>query len=151
MIEITQGLYEGVITSSFGMLETGEKVGDLQHINDPKHKLVAEYKKEVYGKFAARDERWGYTFVVGIGLAEPLVEAIKRAGRDLTREKLVEELEKMENFRGVLGGITYGPFDPNDPLTRIGQQELFLHQCTADGGSRILTDWIDTEYIPMGK
>jgi branched-chain amino acid transport system substrate-binding protein len=101
MIEITQGLYEGVITSSFGMLEAGEKVGDLQHINNPRHKLVAKYKNEVYEKFAARDERWGYTFVVGIGLAEPFVEAIKRAGRDLTRERLVEELEKMENFRDL--------------------------------------------------
>jgi branched-chain amino acid transport system substrate-binding protein len=149
MIEITQGLYEGVITSSFGMLDAGEKVGDLQHINNPRHKLVAKYKTEVYEKFAARDERWGYTFLVGVGLAEPFVEAIKRAGRDLTRERLLEELEKMEKFQGVFGRITYGPFDPNDPLTRIGQQELFLHQCTADGGSRLLTDWIETEYIPM--
>jgi branched-chain amino acid transport system substrate-binding protein len=51
------------------------------------------------------------------------VEAIERVGRDLTREKLVEELEKMENFRGILGRITYKPFDPEDPLTRIGQQQ----------------------------
>ena len=149
MIEITQGLYEGVITANFGNRAAGEKVGDLQHINNPRHKLMAKYKKEVYEKFAARDERWGYLFVAGIGLAEPFVEAMKRAGRDLTREKLVEELEKMENFRGILGRITYKPFDPEDPLTRIGQQEVFLHQCTADGGSRILTDWIETEYIPL--
>lgn len=151
MIDLTQGLYEGVITASFGMLDADEKIGDLQHINDPKHKLMAKYKAEVFGKFAARDERWGYTFTAGIGLAEPLVEAIKRAGRDLTREKVVEELEKLENFQGVLGRITYKPFDPKDPLTRIGQQEIFLHQCTADGGSRILTDWSETEFVPMGQ
>lgn len=151
MIDITQGLYEGVITASFGMLDVAHNIGDIQHITDPKHALMAKYKKEVFDKFAARDERWGYTFTAGIGLAEPLIEAIKRAGRDLNRERVVEELEKLENFQGIMGKITYRPFDPNDPLTRIGQQEIFLHQCTADGGSRIITDWVKTEYIPMGK
>jgi hypothetical protein len=29
-------------------------------------------------------------------------------------------------------------------------QEMFIHQCTADGGARILTDWTPTQYIPMG-
>lgn len=151
MIDMTQGLYEGVITASFGMVDPANNIGVIQYINDPKHKLLAKYKKEVYDQFASRDERWGYTFTAGIGLAEPLIEAIRRAGRGLTRERVVEELEKLENFQGVLGKITYKPFDPKDPLTRIGTQAVFLHQCTKDGGARILTDWVETEYIPMSK
>jgi len=151
MIAITKGLYEGVITASFGMAQPTGNVGGIEHINNPNHELMAKYKTEVYDAFAAADERWGYTFTTGIGLAEPLVEAIRRAGRDLTREKLVAELEKMENFQGLMGRITYGPYDPDDPLCRIGQQEIFLQQCTADGGSKILTDWQTTEFIPMSQ
>ncbi len=151
MIAITKGLYEGVITASFGMAKPTGHVGSVQHINDPLHERLAKFKTEVYDQFAADDERWGYTFTAGIGFVEPLVEAIRRAGRDLTREKLVEELEKMEKFKGLMGRISYAPFDPEDPLTRVGQQEIFLQQCTADGGSRILTDWETTEYIPMSE
>ncbi len=151
MMDITQGLYADVITANFGMRDDSEQVGDSQHINNPKMELMQTYKTEVFDRYAARDERWGYTFSLGIALAEPLVEAIRNAGPDLTHEKVIKELENLENFKGMLGRISYGPFDPEDPLTRIGQQSIFLHQCTEDGGSVILTDWIETEYIPMGE
>jgi branched-chain amino acid transport system substrate-binding protein len=150
MIDITQGLYNGVITPSFGVIEPTGNVGNAQHINTPEHPLMVKYKTEVFDRYAASDERWGYTFTVGIGLAEPLVEAIKRAGRDLTREKLVEELENMQDFKGMMGKVSYMPFDPDNPLTRIGQQEIYLQQCQADGSALVLTDWIETYYIPVG-
>lgn len=151
MIDVTQGLYEGVITANFGLRTDDEEIGDYQHIDNPRLELMHTYKTEVFDQYAARDERWGYTWNVGIGLAEPLVEAIKRAGPDLTREKVVEELENMENFQGIFGKISYKPFDPEDPLTRIGQNEIFLHQCDAEGGSYILTDWFEADYIPIGN
>lgn len=149
MIDITKGLYEDVITASFGMADPEGNIGKTEHVNNPKLELMATYKNEVYEPFAARDERWGYFFTAGIGFAEPLVEAIRRAGPALTRERLVEELENMKNFKGIMGRISYAPYDPDDPLTRIGQQEIFLYQCTADGSGRILTDWVETEFIPM--
>lgn len=151
MIAITKGLYEGVITASFGMMDPTGNVGEVENINNPHHELMAKYKKEVFEQFAAEDERWGYTFTAGIGFVEPLVEAIRRAGPDLTREKVVAEMEKMENFQGIMGRISYGPFDPEDPHCRIGQQEIFLQQCTADGASRILTEWETTKFIPRSE
>jgi ABC-type branched-subunit amino acid transport system substrate-binding protein len=151
MIAITKGLYEGVITASFGLADPTGNVGGVEHINNPRLERLAKFKTEIFDEFAAPDERWGYTFNAGIGFVEPLVEAIRRAGRDLTREKLVEELEKMKDFKGLLGRISYGPYDPENPLCRIGQQEIFLQQCTADGGSKILTDWRTTEFIPMSE
>jgi len=151
MMAITKGAYEGVITASFGMAQPTGNVGEIQGIENPSLELLAKYKKEVYDQFAAADERWGYTFTTGIGLAEPLVEALKRCGTELTQEKLVKELEGMKEFKGLMGRITYAPFNPEDPLCRLGQNEIFLQQCTADGKSKILTDWIKTTYIPTGK
>ncbi|HMA86272.1 MAG TPA: ABC transporter substrate-binding protein [Desulfosalsimonadaceae bacterium] len=148
MMSITKGLYEGVISASFGMGAVKGHIGEVQGIMEPKLELMKKYKEEAYAKFAAEDERWGYTFCAGFGLAEPLVEALRRCGRDLTREKLVKELEGLKNFKGIMGNITYKPFDPEDPLCRLGQQEVYLQECMADGQSKILTDWRETEYIP---
>jgi hypothetical protein len=46
-----------------------------------------------------------------------------------------------------MGKISYSAFDPNDPLCRLGQTEVFLGQATADAKVKVLTDWIQTEYI----
>lgn len=151
MMAITKGLYEGVITASFGMMNPTGRVGEVEDFQNPSHELMATYKKEVFNQFAAKDERWGMTFCAGIGFVEPLIEGIRRAGPDLTREKVVEEMEKMENFQGIMGRISYAPYNPEDPLCRIGQQEIFLQQCTKDGGAKILTEWQNTEFIPMSE
>ena len=116
---------------------------------NPSLPLLAKYKKDAYDKFAAKEERWGMTFTAGIGYVEPFVEALKRCGPDLTREKLVAEMEKIQDFHGIMGTVSFKPFDPNDPLCRIGQQEVFLVRAEADGTSTILTDWYTTEFIPM--
>ena len=79
---------------------------------------------------------------------EPFVEALKRCGRDLTREKLISEMEKTKDFKGIMGHVTYKPFKAGDPETRIGQQEVFLYQCMPDAKAKILTDWVKTDYIP---
>ena len=148
MMAITKGLSQGMITASFGLAEPTGHVGEVQLLDNPVQKMVAKYKTDAFDKFAAQDERYGYTFLAGIGFAEPLVEAIRRCGKDLTREKLVKELENMQNFKGVLGRINYKPFDPKDPTCRLGQGEVFLQECTENGGSKILTDWVKTVYLP---
>ena len=151
MMAITKGLYAGTISSTFGMMDPKQVgIGNKEVSQTPSLPLLAKYKKDAYGKFAAKEERWGMTFSTGMGLVEPFVEAAKRCGRELTREKLVAELEKIQNFNGVMGTVNYAPFDPKDPLCRIGQQEVFLVRAEADGSSTILTDWYQTEFIPMG-
>jgi ABC-type branched-subunit amino acid transport system substrate-binding protein len=152
MMAITKGLYAGTIIASFGMIEPAQVgVGYVEDSNTPSLPLLAKYKKDAFDQFAAKEERWGLTFAAGIGYVEPFVEALKRVGRDLTREKLVAEMEKIKNFKGIMGRVSYMPFNAKDPLCRIGQQEVFVCQATADGKTKVLTDWIETEYIPTGK
>ena len=108
---------------------------------------MKKYHDDAFKKFAAKEERWGLTFAAGIGYTEPVVQALKNCGRDLTREKFVAELEKLKNFQGIMGHINYKAFDPNDPTSRLGQREVFLSQATEDGKAKVLTDWIQTDYI----
>ena len=132
MIHISKGLWEGVICATFGELP------------DSDDQLLQHYKKYAYGKFAAPKERWGLFYYAGIMFAEPLVEAIKRCGRDLTRERLVQELEGLKNFRGIGPVVNYKPFDPNDPSSRQGTNTTFLVQCLKGGKAKKLTDWTIT-------
>jgi branched-chain amino acid transport system substrate-binding protein len=152
MMAITKGGYAGTILASFGMMHPGQVgIGNIEDVNNSTHPLLKKYYNDAFKKYAAKEERWGLTFAAGMAYVEPFVEALKRCGRDLTREKLVAEMEKIKNFQGIMGHITYAPFNPNDPGCRIGQTEVFLGQATADGKLKVLTDWIQTEYIPMSK
>jgi len=133
MMHISKGLWEGVIAATFAELP------------DSTHPLMQKYKKDAFEQFAAKDERWGLFYYAGIVFAEPLVEAIKRCGRDLTRERLVKELEGLKDFQGISGKISYKPFDPNDPSCRQGQNQTFLVKCLADGKAEKLTEWMTVE------
>jgi ABC-type branched-subunit amino acid transport system substrate-binding protein len=148
MMYITKGLFAGTIIAGLGMLEpslTG--IGNLEDANNPTLPLLAKYKKDAFDKYAAKDERWGLTYGVGFAYAEPLVEGLRRVGRNLTRERLVKAMEGIRNFQGTMGKISYKPFNPNDPLCRLGQREVFIAQATKDGKTKVLTDWIKTDYV----
>jgi branched-chain amino acid transport system substrate-binding protein len=148
MMYITKGGYAGTIFATFARV--GDfKIGNIEDFNNPSLPLSQKYLNEAFKKYAAKEERWGTTFAAGFSYVEPFVEALKRCGRDLTREKLVAELEKMQNFKGSMSTINYAPFDPNDPLSRLGTSSVWVGQATADGKAKILTGWIKTKYIPM--
>ena len=148
MMYITKGGYAGTIFASFGMMDpTTIGIGNVEDVNATTHPLMKKYHDDAFKKFAAKEERWGLTFAAGIGYTEPVVQALKNCGRDLTREKFVAELEKLKNFQGIMGHINYKAFDPNDPTSRLGQREVFLSQATEDGKAKVLTDWIQTDYI----
>jgi len=132
MYKISKGLWKGVITGNF--ISTP----------DADSGLMKEYK-EAFDKYAAEGERWGVFFYAGFGFVEPLVEAMKRCGRDLTRERLVAELEGLKNFQGIMGKINYKPFDPNDPSCRQGQNQVFLSECLEGGAVKKLTDWFEVK------
>jgi ABC-type branched-subunit amino acid transport system substrate-binding protein len=135
MMHISKGLYKGVIATTFGELP------------DSTLPLMQRYKKDVHEKFAAKGERWGLFYYAGILFVEPLVEGLKRAGRDLTREKLVYELENLKGFKGIGGEISYGVFNPNDGFeSRGGMREVFMIQCLEGGKSKRLSDWMKVPY-----
>jgi len=131
MFKISKGLWKDVIAATFGQLP------------DSTHPLMLKYKKDAYEKFAAKGERWGLFYTAGILFAEPLVEGIKRCGKDLTRERLVKEMEGIKNFQGIGGKISYGPLDLAEPYAcRQGQKEIFLVKCLDGGKSEKLSDWM---------
>jgi len=128
----SKGLWTGLIAAGFG------------EVPDSPNPLMQKYKK-AHEKYAAKEERWGVFFYAGFGFVEPAVEALKRCGKDLTRERFVKELEGLKNFKGILGKVNYKPFNEKDPSSRQGTNEVFLAQCTETGGYKILTDWMKIE------
>jgi ABC-type branched-subunit amino acid transport system substrate-binding protein len=129
MFKITRGLWDGVVFSYFGELP------------DSDHALVTKYRAayQKFGLKANAKEQWGVFFMAGFLFAEPFVEALKRAGPDLTREKLVESLETLKNWNGGVGhNITFGPNE------RQGQKSVYISKC--DKGKAVrLSDWITIE------
>ena len=126
----TKGLWTGLIAASFG------------EVPDSPNALMQKYKK-AYEKYAAKEERWGVFFYAGFGFVEPAVEALKRCGKDVTRERFVKEMEGLKNFKGILGKVNYKPFNEKDPWSRQGTNEVFLVQCTETGGYKMLTEWME--------
>lgn len=122
MNRMTGGLWKGTIFTSY--FEPAES----------RNPLLRNYHK-AYRKFAARGEYWGPFFYTGFGRAEPLVEALKRCGPDLSRKKFIEQLQGIKGFKGIFGRITYGP------KRRQGQHEIYLGQALKGDKSRLLTDW----------
>ena len=130
------------------MMNPGQvDIGNVEDANNPTLPLMKKYYNDAFKKYAAKEERWGLKFAAGIAFAEPLVKGLQLAGRDLTREKLVEKMESISNFQGIMGRVSYKPFQADDPSCRLGQKEVFLAQATENGKYKVLTDWIQTEYV----
>jgi ABC-type branched-subunit amino acid transport system substrate-binding protein len=90
--------------------------------------VVKEYQKLLAAETGK--ENYSFTSLEGFIAAKVLVEGLRRAGRDLTREKLVAALETMNDFD--VGGftVTYTPGDHGGSryveLTAIGRDGVFV-------------------------
>jgi branched-chain amino acid transport system substrate-binding protein len=93
MNKITGGLWEGVITGAFS------------EPPDSKNPLMVKYR-EAQKKYAP-EERWGTFYFAGILFAEPLVAALKKAGRNLSTEACLKALNSTKNFQGIGPKITW--------------------------------------------
>jgi len=133
MTYITKGAWEGVICATFGELP------------DSGFPLLVKYKKEIFDKYAPKEERWGLFYYAGILFVEPMIEGLMRTGRDLTRENFVNEMEKINGFRGIGPEVNFKPYNKNDMYSRQGTSQTFLVQCLAQGKAKKLTDWMDTK------
>jgi ABC-type branched-subunit amino acid transport system substrate-binding protein len=125
MHDITDGLWQGVIYAG---------IGNPLDTTDP---VVTRYR-EAFVKLHP-DIRWGAFPAAGFIFAEPLVEALRRAGPDLTREKLVEALESLNGFRGTGPEITFGP------ELRQGARSVVLMRCISANESEKLLDWTKSD------
>ena len=122
MLQITKGLWAGMINSNFA---------ELPDSNNP---LMVKYRE--WHKKLEPQERWGVFYYAGIMFAEPFVEGVRRAGKNLTTENLVTAMETLKDWKGIGGPITYSPTE------RQGAKHVYYGKVRPDGTVERLTDWI---------
>ncbi|MCP4756304.1 MAG: ABC transporter substrate-binding protein [Proteobacteria bacterium] len=131
--KISRGAIKGIIAAAFTLMP------------DANDALLLRYKRRVFDRYARKGERWGLFYYAGMAFAEPLVEGLERAGRNLTREKLVKAMESLKDFQGISGKISYQPFDPNLHESRRGQNSVYIIRCLEGAKYEILADWKTAE------
>jgi branched-chain amino acid transport system substrate-binding protein len=122
MYKISKGLFKDVIYDTFGELP------------DSQHPLMKKYK-QAHDKFAPKD-RWGIFFYAGFIFAEPMVEGLKRAGRNLTADSFAKAMESLKDFQGIGPKISFGPEQ------RQGARSIFLAKVLEGGKIQRLSDWM---------
>ena len=151
MYKVSRGLIKGLIAANFADYSNTALLNRYQrgyetYYHHKKKVLEEEFidiKMKDYGKHRLNEASgfsWGMNFHAGIAFAEPVVEALKRCGRNVTRERFIEELEGMNDFRGIGPLLNYKPFDVNDPTCRQGTEDVHLVQCLRGGKIKILTN-----------
>ena len=76
-----------------------------------------------------------------LAAADTLIEALRRAGRDVSREKLVDQLESLRNLdTGLVPPLTYGP------ARRLGARGAYVMKVDLKG-KRLVPDggWVEVE------
>lgn len=131
MDTLTGGLWEGVITGAFGMPPLSD------------HPLMVKYREAV--KRFAPEERWGTFYLAGTLYAEPLVEALKRVGPDLSIEACLNELNNIRNFQGI------GPVINWYPDQHQGTDSVQIQQSGPKGSYILLQDWESNELADWKK
>lgn len=131
MNKISGGLFEGVIAGTFG---------EPPDSNNP---LMVKYREAA--KRLAPDERWGLFYYAGIIFAEPLVEALKRVGRDLSTEKLIKTLESMKGFKGIGPTVTFSK------KLHQGTDSIRIVKCLPGGKYELLQDEVTNELATWKK
>jgi len=121
MLQITKGLWAGMIHSNFG------------EVPDSNHPLMVKYR--AWHKKYEPQERWGTFYYAGIMFAEPFVEGLRRAGKNLSPESFIKAMESLKDWQGIGPPITFTPTDHQ------GGKHIFLGQVQPDGNIKRLTDW----------
>ena len=93
MFKITGGLFEGVITGAFG------------EIPDSTNPLMVKYRDAA--KRLNPQERWGTFYYAGILFADPIVEALKKVGRNLSTDALLKALNSIRDYQTIGPKITW--------------------------------------------
>jgi len=122
MMQITKGLWAGMINSF------------VLELPDSNHPLMVKYRE--WHKKLEPQERWGVFYYAGIAFAEPFVEGVRRAGRNLTPETWVKAMETLKDWRGIATPLTYSPTE------RQGGKHVYYGKVRLDGTHERLTDWI---------
>ena len=121
--------------------ETSEGTVIFDFIPDPQTSIkpgVKEYRSLLKKYFP--DKKPNAASLIGYTSAKVLVEALKRTGRDLTRDKFIKTLENMTNYEtGIIYPITFtsinhlGTKCPHFYRAKEGKFFYFKAGCTGDG------------------
>ncbi len=123
MMQITKGLWAGMILS--------------YPIEPPDSNKPLMVKYRAWHQKYEPNERWGTFYYSGCVYAEPFVEGLKRAGRNLTPETFIKAMETLRDWRGGIGGpITFTSTDHQ------GAKYVRYAQVQPDSTVKILTDWV---------
>ena len=131
MNKITGGLWEGVITGAFALPP------------DSDTPLMKKYREAT--KKYAPEERWGTFYMAGILYAEPLIEAIKKAGPKLSTEAVLKQLNSIKNFQGI------GPVINWSPEVHQGTDSVMIQRCGPNSSYITLSGWTSNELATWKK
>lgn len=121
MYKVTKGLWEGVIYANF------------LDMDSPKVKKYLEAQK----KFAPNEQNTGVFFLAGFMFVEPMVEGLRRAGKDLNPDTFVKAMETIKNWNDWLGhDCTFTATDHQ------GMKSVFLSKCGPNGQAVKISDWL---------
>ena len=125
MYKLTGGLWEGTITGGKCLEVTGD------------NPLVVKYRNAA--KRLMPEQPFNFYFLAGIMFAEPLVQALEMAGRDLSTEKLLKALNSIKDFQGIGPKITWTP-DQHQ-----GVDTTRIYKCGPNGSTIMMQDWTRNE------
>ncbi len=121
MHKITKGLWAGVVYANFLNVESP---------------LVKKYL-EAQKKFAPNEQYTGIFFLAGFVFVEPMVEGLKRAGKDLNPDTFVKAMETIRHWNDWLGyDCTFTPEDHQ------GMKSVFIAKCGPNGEPIKMSDWL---------
>ena len=121
MWKLTNGLWAGTIT------------GGKTLVPNENHPLLVKYREAA--KRLMPDQPFNAWFLSGIMFSEPLFDALKRVGPNLSKDALLRELNSTKNFRGVGPTITWSPDDHQ------GVYETRIYRCGPQGEYEIIEDF----------
>jgi len=94
---------------------------------------VVKYREAA--KKYAPEERFGVFFMAGMMFAEPLIEAFKRVGKNLSTEAVLKALNSMKGFQGVGPKLTWSPHQHQ------GSDSIQIWKCGPGGKTILIQDW----------
>jgi ABC-type branched-subunit amino acid transport system substrate-binding protein len=131
MNKISGGLWEGMITGAFALPP------------DTNNPLMNKYREAA--KKYAPEERFGTFYLAGILYAEPLIEAIKKAGPKLSTEAVLKQLNSIKNFQGI------GPVINWAPSVHQGTDSVLIQKCGPNSSYITLENWTSNELATWKK
>ena len=131
MYKISGGLFEGVITGAFAPPPASDEP------------LMVKYREAA--KRMVPEERWGTFFIAGILFAEPLVEALKAVGPNLSTEACLNALNSIRDFKGI------GPIVNFSEDCHQGTDSVQIQKCGPGASYILLQDWTSNDLATWKK